>query len=180
MSLISKEERERDKAICEAATRDWRQGHHVGEPKAICAASDLTSSLLGLDRDGMAIFARAEDAAAAVHAVNRLPVYVAALDEIEQRIATLTQIANTGDDGVRCAIRVMVGARAPVQADPKQGKGPGTIDWSEHVAVWCAYAKIHGSQQSAARIAERGGFSYGEIVMLMGAPPRSWSPVRSR
>ena len=180
MSTISKEERERDKAVCEAATRDWRQGHHVGEPKSICAASHPNLSLLGLDCDGMAIFARAEDAAAAVHAVNRLPVYVAALDEIEQRIATLTQIANTGDDGVRCAIRVMAGARAPVQADPRWEKGPGTIDWSEHVAVWYAYAKVYGHRQNAATIAERGGFSYGEIMMLMGAPPRSWAPVRSR
>ena len=84
--MISKSERERDKAICEAATRQWRQAHHVGEPRAIYRAKYMDLSLLALDRDGMAIFAREADAAAAVNAVNRLPVYIADAEEMERRI----------------------------------------------------------------------------------------------
>jgi hypothetical protein len=33
----------------------WITGDHVGEPRALCAAATPDESLLGLDRDGMAI-----------------------------------------------------------------------------------------------------------------------------
>lgn len=69
--------------------------------------------------------------------------------------------------------------RAPVQGDMTRGgrweRLPGSIAWSEHVAVWEAYAKRFGRRQSAERIAERGGFGYGEIVMLTGSEPKTWT-----
>lgn len=85
--MIPKAERDADKAICDAATPDWRQGHHVGEPKALCAAADPDESLLMLDKDGMAIFWKEADAVAAVHCRNRLPAYIAAAEEAQQTIA---------------------------------------------------------------------------------------------
>lgn len=84
--MISKKQREEDRRICAAASPQWRQAHHVGEPKGIYAAAKPRDSLLGLDRDGMAIFSRVEDARAAVNAVNGLPHYIDALNEIEERI----------------------------------------------------------------------------------------------
>jgi hypothetical protein len=92
--VISKEERERDLAICDAATPEWRQGHHVGEPLALCAAATPDESLLGLDKDDMAIFWRAEDAAAAVNCRNRLPAYIADAAEMERRIEAVAGIAS--------------------------------------------------------------------------------------
>lgn len=84
--MISKKQRDEDRRICAAATPQWRQAHHVGEPKGIYAAATPRDSLLGLDRDGMAIFGREEDAHAAVSAVNALPNYIEALDEIERLV----------------------------------------------------------------------------------------------
>lgn len=50
---------------------------------------------------------------------------------------------------------------APVQGD---GLIPGgRIPWALHVLAWQAY----GYNQSAERIAERGGFSWAEIVALL-------------
>lgn len=87
--ILTKEARERDLAICRAATQQWRQGRHVGEPKAICSASSPLDSLLSLDKDGMAVFLKEEDAEAAVACVNRLPVYVKNVDRTERRIESL-------------------------------------------------------------------------------------------
>lgn len=78
-----------------------------------------------------------------------------------------------------------VSRRAPVQGNywrPKgeRGQAPGTIDWIEHEEIWKAYAREFPSSaasQDAARIAERGGFGYGEIVALTGAPPKTWEQV---
>lgn len=75
------------------------------------------------------------------------------------------------------------GKRAPVQADAHAGRhgnfvGPGTISWDEHCLAWGAYAHRHGGQQTAERIAERGGFSYGELMELLGAKPETWEPRR--
>ena len=68
--------------------------------------------------------------------------------------------------------------RAPVQMSPKLHKPPGTVSWAEHVQTWEAYAKRHGYQQSAERIAERGGFSYCELVMFLGHDPSTWEPLQ--
>jgi hypothetical protein len=68
------------------------------------------------------------------------------------------------------------GRRAPVQRSERCGKGPGTISWTEHLMVWGRYDLKYSSGQTADRIAERGGFSYGEIVELTGKEPTTWEP----
>lgn len=58
-------------ALADAATaRPWMQARHIDEPRAIVAQSRPMHSLLGLDRDGMAIVDREADAAFIVAAVN--------------------------------------------------------------------------------------------------------------
>lgn len=87
------------------------------------------------------------------------------------------------------------GRRAPVQGDyegyaaharaeiakriGREPKGAGTIAWSEHVLAWNDYARRYGRQQSAERMAERGGFGYGELIEHLGREPLTWAPVRS-
>lgn len=44
---------------------------------------------------------------------------------------------------------------------PVQGSDP--IPWAVHVAAWEVYAKRYGEDQSASRLAQRGGFSVGEL-----------------
>lgn len=68
------------------------------------------------------------------------------------------------------------GRRAPVQRSDAHKRGPGSIAWSEHLLVWSAYNARWHSTQSAERLAERGGFSYGEIVELLGREPTTWEP----
>ena len=72
------------------------------------------------------------------------------------------------------------GRRAPVQADTygtKNGHGPGTVAWAEHVEAWSAYAVRYGRDQSAERMAQRGGFSYGELTLYLGHEPKTWKPA---
>lgn len=67
--------------------------------------------------------------------------------------------------------------RAPVQGGRMMGriKAPaGTIEWSEHEKAWTEYAKHFGTDQSAKRIAERGGFSLFELCCLLSGPPKTW------
>lgn len=45
---------------------------------------------------------------------------------------------------------------------PVQGYSAG-IPWSLHLRAWDAYAKLYGRQQSAERLAERGGFGTTEL-----------------
>lgn len=52
--------------------------------------------------------------------------------------------------------------RAPVQGE-RGTVGPGTVPWSTHLAAWSGYAAAGHASQSAARLAERGGFSYREL-----------------
>lgn len=77
--------------------------------------------------------------------------------------------------------------RVPVQgdgswwlrADDKRTIGshyPGTISWTEHELAWNGYDKKYGCGQSAERIAERGGFSYIEIVEYLGREPETYIP----
>lgn len=80
------------------------------------------------------------------------------------------------------------GRRAPVQADAtahlpishsgrKPGAMPaGTVSWDEHVLAHAQYQIRCRSGQSADRIAERGGFSYGELVEYLGRAPETWAP----
>ena len=71
--------------------------------------------------------------------------------------------------------------RAPVQGDMgwqfgrKPGlHAPGTIAWAEHLTAWTVYARKYGNDQSAERLAERGGFGYDELVDLLGHEPKTW------
>ena len=74
------------------------------------------------------------------------------------------------------------GKRAPVQGSPKvpkgqPGCGPGTVSWAEHELAWGAYDREYRSGQSAARMAERGGFSYYELNEFLGRAPATWRPA---
>jgi hypothetical protein len=107
----------------------------------------------------------------------------------------------TAEDAATCA-RVLSeaqspgpnGRRAPVQKEScgSYTRGPyacklhpaddprhhrGTIAWAEHVEAWDDYAKRYGKDQTAERLAERGGFSYSELVDHLGRPPTTWMPV---
>lgn len=70
------------------------------------------------------------------------------------------------------------GRRAPVQGD-YNGRGPGSISWAEHLLAHAGYVSRYGSQQTAERVAERGGFSYGELVEFLGREPTSWTPRKA-
>lgn len=78
-----------------------------------------------------------------------------------------------------CCPTCICGKRAPVQGEYGRGakRGPGTIAWSEYLLAWSGYAALYGTSQSAERMAERGGFSYGELVMFLGRrEPETWVP----
>lgn len=76
--------------------------------------------------------------------------------------------------------------RAPVQRDcPNHKPGvyckhtadapehhAGTISWPEYLEAHAIYAKRH--DQSAERIAKRGGWGYAEVTKLLGHPPTTW------
>lgn len=70
------------------------------------------------------------------------------------------------------------GLRAPVQRDQRGvgTRGPGTVSWGEHCEAWSAYAAKYGREQSAERIAERGGFGFYELADLLGHEPKTWEP----
>lgn len=75
--------------------------------------------------------------------------------------------------------------RAPVQGERRIARGQaghdaGTIAWEEHVEAWTAYARRYGDDQSAERIAERGGFGYRELLILLGRTPTTWRIYVSR
>lgn len=71
--------------------------------------------------------------------------------------------------------------RAPMQGEHGKNKRPGgTIAWSEHMEIYEAYAKRYGRDQSAERLAERGGFGWNECVLLLGREPTTWQPRDGR
>lgn len=59
------------------------------------------------------------------------------------------------------------GKRAPVQPG-------GSISWAEHEAAWTAYARDNGTGLSADAVAERGGFTIGQVTQFLGREPKSW------
>ncbi len=69
------------------------------------------------------------------------------------------------------------GRRAPVQATRTLNRGPGTISWAEHESAWSAYAARYGTQQSAERMAQRGGFDFAELLTYLGREPTTWAPA---
>lgn len=90
--------------------------------------------------------------------------------------AVLAKPQPTAASNERHCPTCICGKRAPVQADRQYSKGPGSIEWAEHVLAWSAYAAKYGTSQSAERLAERQGFAYGELVMFLGHEPTTWSP----
>ena len=62
----------------------------------------------------------------------------------------------------------------PVQSNRELGKPAGTVAWWEHALAWKAYHKKYHGNQSAERIAERGGFCYGELTDFLGHEPETW------
>ena len=63
----------------------------------------------------------------------------------------------------------------PMQRGPK-------IPWPLAENIYEAYAALHGRQQSLERLAERGGFGWGEVAVIgrdyrqkFGRPPEGWS-----
>lgn len=62
---------------------------------------------------------------------------------------------------------------------PVQGDRGGHIPWGLHINAWTVYAAVGHRSQSAARLAERGGFGYLELCLLLdfrdpwvdGCPP---------
>lgn len=74
------------------------------------------------------------------------------------------------------------GRRAPVQSSRAgemesvrwPSKPAGTVSWAEHCLAWESYANRYGHQQTAERMAERGGFSYAELVLFLGHDPETW------
>jgi hypothetical protein len=72
--------------------------------------------------------------------------------------------------------------RAPVQGERRiavgrSGRVPGTVSWQEHLEAYEDYARLYGRDQSAERLADRGGFSYFELVQHLHRFPDSWRPV---
>jgi hypothetical protein len=54
------------------------------------------------------------------------------------------------------------GETAPVQSNER-----GEIPWVMHVHAWQVYAALGHGGQSAKRIAERGGFGYLELALML-------------
>lgn len=50
---------------------------------------------------------------------------------------------------------------------PVQGDRAGRIPWDLHVHAWQVYAALGHRGQSAKRIAERGGFGYLELCLML-------------
>ena len=53
---------------------------------------------------------------------------------------------------------------------------PGTVAWTEHAEAWDEYARRGHGSQSAERIVARGGYSFLELVDLLGREPSTWRP----
>lgn len=83
---------------------------------------------------------------------------------------------SAGDDERRALVQGD-GAYWLREGDPRL-KGthvPGTVAWAEHEKAWLDYNKRFPGQ-SAERIAERGGFSFNELVEHLGHKPTTWRP----
>lgn len=74
--------------LADATPGPWCNGDHVGEPRAICPMVSRMDSLLGLDRDGMAIVVRAADAALIAAAPRLLAALADEVERLRARPAT--------------------------------------------------------------------------------------------
>lgn len=57
--------------------------------------------------------------------------------------------------------------RASRTAPVQNSRGSFRVPWDVHVRAWQVYAALGHGDQSAARIAERGGFGCGEMIRLL-------------
>lgn len=53
---------------------------------------------------------------------------------------------------------------------------PGTIEWWEHEEAWKGYNRKFRTGQTAIGIANRGGFSWTELLEYLGHEPTTWRP----
>lgn len=69
--------------------------------------------------------------------------------------------------------------RAPVQVRQYRGDSAPSVPWAVHVRAWQAYAALGHGDQSAERIAERGGFGWQEMVLMLAErnPWRGGAPM---
>lgn len=72
-----------------ASAGDWQQAEHVGEPRAIVAASSPMKSLLSIDHEGMAIFEHERDAAFAADAPRDIRDALQHCDDLERIVSDL-------------------------------------------------------------------------------------------
>jgi hypothetical protein len=72
------------------------------------------------------------------------------------------------------------GHRVPFQGSRKKRIADGSISWEEHLEIYRSYAGRYGNSQSAVRMAERGGFSWGECLSMTGHEPRTYQPITVR
>lgn len=92
--------------------------------------------------------------------------------EVDRRIGTelyemgAWEQGGADTDARRAPVQSVLGRATPLPA--------GTIAWTEHVEAWTEYARRFGRDQSAERIAERGGFGMLELCSFLGRPPRTW------
>lgn len=86
-------------------------------------------------------------------------------------------MSGVGEHGGHSAENDASKVRVPVQGettnDPRGYRPRGSVEWWEHVEAWNEYHRHH-SEQSALRIAERGGFGYWEMFSLLQREPVSW------
>jgi hypothetical protein len=53
----------------------------------------------------------------------------------------------------------------PIQGD--RNRSAGHVPWSVATAAYATYSRLYGTGQSLERLAERGGFSWSELVWLL-------------
>lgn len=154
-----------DKLDKEATPGPWLTGDHVGEPRALCTAGDTETSLLGLDRDGMAIFCAAKrtesvaNASLTAHARTLLPRLAWALraEREDQRIAAgecLVSLPEPGTDAARLlrANRLLSYERNKAQKEARDAYARGRREALEEAASFLR-ADGHGFATTAYRLA---------------------------
>mgnify|MGYP000901226671 FL=1 len=57
---------------------------------------------------------------------------------------------------------------------------PGSVSRQEFIAAYDAYVVKYGRNQSADRLIERGGFSFFELIALLGHEPETFEPLSDK
>lgn len=107
--------------LARKATPAWTQALHIDEPRALVSADDMNRSLLGLDRDGMAIFDRAEDARFAAEARDgwprdaaRVAALCARVTALEEALTEALDLAAEATDTIEAGMSECTAARADI------------------------------------------------------------------